>query len=572
MPRHISRTGRRRSASESAAREAMRGWDGDEPDDDQLALMFGSLLGRRLALCVSGGADSVALMHLVARWATLPVARAAWREAERNRTAAQALLKDEIGPAPPSLEVQAAWMDGISGASPAECFDWPAVVVLTVDHGLRPDSAAEAEFVSRQATALGFPHQTLVWTGDKPKTGLQQAARAARYGLLHSAVEAECWAWRRRSDGYFGQVANGAAPTVKRALVTAHNLEDQAETFLMRLARGTTIDGLSSMRSCETFWGAPRAGRSYRSPYQVLRPLLSVSRLSIERYLACRGVEWREDPSNANPQFERVRVRSALPVLEGLGIAPARIAATVERLAIARESLEAQVEDAVRACLVSDHGGLYGHVRGSALSGQPLDRVVRVLRYLLAAFGGGAEPAAYDQIVALAGRIRSGQPVVKQTLAGCMIAAPARMDLAPHDFLVWREAGRLSAAAVDLQPGAFIDWDGGRFRVTAAQSVRGSLQVRPLGANGSTDLRSQVPSLRLWRVAPGSFDTLPAIWDGSKLVAVPYLDAPLSAPSNVRDAIAREWRTTAASGAAVAEANFGGHAIAGARVGPSLGK
>ena len=149
----------------------------DTLSDDGLERLFASLdQASGIVAAVSGGPDSMALMHLLARWRAT---------AER-----------------------------------------PPVLVATIDHGLRPEAADEAAFVAREAAALGLPHRILAWTGDKPSAGIQEAAREARYRLLVAHAREE-----------------GASH-----LVTAHTLDDQAETVLMRLSRGSGLSGLAGMR------------------------------------------------------------------------------------------------------------------------------------------------------------------------------------------------------------------------------------------------------------------------------------------------------------------------------------
>ena len=143
----------------------------------ELAAIFANLARYpRVALAVSGGADSVALMLLVHDW-----------------------------------------LDLLSTG--------PQITILTVDHRLREAAASEAEWVKREAQALGFPHETLVWEGEKPNSGLQAGARHARYGLMTAYCRA------------------ASIP----AIATAHSCDDQAETFVMRLARGSGLDGLAAM-------------------------------------------------------------------------------------------------------------------------------------------------------------------------------------------------------------------------------------------------------------------------------------------------------------------------------------
>ena len=201
------------------------------------------------ALAVSGGPDSMALMHLAVRWLNL------------------------------------------KGRKPA------SIAVLTVDHGLRPEAAEEAAFVATRAAGLGFAHATLAWAGQKPKTGIQAAAREARYGLM----TAYC---REHGIG---------------CLVTAHTEDDQAETFLMRLRRGSGLDGLAAM-----------AAVSDRGGVTIVRPLLGLSKARLTAYLRSLGVPFASDPSNSNASFERVRLRHAMKALAAAGIA--RPALGLERI------------------------------------------------------------------------------------------------------------------------------------------------------------------------------------------------------------------------------------------------
>ena len=188
--------------------------------------------GERLALAVSGGSDSMALLRLVAAW--------------RNER---------------------------------------YVTVLTVDHGLRPDSAKEALQVSAWCMGLGLPHVTLAWQGPKPATGLQVKARAVRYDLMTDWCRAHGVAW----------------------LLTAHTMDDQAETVLMRLVRTTSFDSLS---------GIPEMGEW--KGIGLFRPLLGERREGLRAFLNHLGQPWIDDPSNADERFERVRIRKALPMLAEL--------------------------------------------------------------------------------------------------------------------------------------------------------------------------------------------------------------------------------------------------------------
>jgi tRNA(Ile)-lysidine synthase len=156
------------------------------------------------------------------------------------------------------------------------------VEAATVDHALREGSRAEAEMVAGVCEKLGVPHAilTVEWQ-DKPETAIQERARIARYGLLAG------WA----KDKQLGAVA------------TAHHIDDQAETFVMRLARGAGVKGLAGMR---------RLVRVPGSEIALVRPLLGWNRSELEQICASAGIEPASDPSNDDEQFERVRVRRAL--------------------------------------------------------------------------------------------------------------------------------------------------------------------------------------------------------------------------------------------------------------------
>src|SRR5688500_149409 len=141
------------------------------------------------------------------------------------------------------------------------------LLALTVDHGLRPESAEEARRVHDILQSRGIEHRVLTWEGEKPQSHIQERAREARYALLC----AEC--------------VREKIPF----LAAAHNAEDQIETFWMRLAHGSGLDGLAGM-----------AARREMRGMDLLRPLLGFSREELRRYCAQAGIEWIEDPSNQN--------------------------------------------------------------------------------------------------------------------------------------------------------------------------------------------------------------------------------------------------------------------------------
>lgn len=191
--------------------------------------------------------------------------------------------------------------------------DGPNFYVATVDHGLRSGSAAEAAQVGALCDRIGLPHVILPWRGPKPGTGIQEAARNERYALLRA------FARENRLD----------------ALALAHTQDDQAETVLFRLCRGSGIGGLAAMRAV-----------SRRSGLTVLRPFLDVPKARLVATLDASGTPYARDPSNSDVRFTRPRLRMLAPVLEEEGLDAHRLALLARRAARADAALEAQVDAA----------------------------------------------------------------------------------------------------------------------------------------------------------------------------------------------------------------------------------
>ncbi len=190
------------------------------------------------------------------------------------------------------------------------------LVALTVDHGLRPTSSAEAQYVSQIMKQYDIEHHILVWKGEKPKTGIEEQARLARYRLLCG--------WCKENNIKY--------------LATAHHLYDQAETFLMRLQRGSGLFGLSGM-----------GGVTQRDGIFILRPLLSVHPDEMKNFLHSKGIEWVEDESNQCTDFLRVKMRKSLPLIEKqTGITPARLCETAYNLYKIKEFIEQMVDETIK--------------------------------------------------------------------------------------------------------------------------------------------------------------------------------------------------------------------------------
>jgi len=238
------------------------------------------------------------------------------------------------------------------------------LLALTVDHGLRPEAAREAAQVKRWLAARSIAHRTLRWRGDKPKANLAAAAREARYALLFEACR------RARI----------------RTLALAHHREDQAETFLLRLGRGSGVDGLAAM-----------APRSEREGILLVRPLLDIPKDRLRATLTDRGQDWIEDPSNADPARARTAVRALLPALAAAGVAPARIAATAARMRRVRAALDHATAELLAAGFSFEAAGGC-RIDRARLAAAPEEIALRALDRALRQVGGRDLPPRLERL------------------------------------------------------------------------------------------------------------------------------------------------------------------------------
>ncbi|MER5171762.1 tRNA lysidine(34) synthetase TilS [Thioclava kandeliae] len=381
-----------------------------------LERFIGRLVGQRVALAVSGGGDSMAMLYLLAGRLDLSV--------------------------------------------------------VTVDHGLRPEAADEARMVGQVAQSLGLTHHTLHWNA--PAGGnLMDQARRARIGLMGE------WA---RAQG-IGHIA------------MAHTADDELETFIMRLARASGLQGLSGMRHawCE-------AGVMWH------RPMLDLGRGALRDYLRNRGGHWADDPSNDNPKYERVRIRKAAPQLAALGLTPEVISASVAHLARAEEALSQALVGMVARHVMVDRGDVLVSLEGleTELQGEFRRRLWAVI---LGWINGGEYAPRGTKLEAFCHDI--GQT---RTLAGVRRS---------HDGDFIRFTRELASVQALVVQGGEV-WD--RWRLRGSQDGIG-LQGLSIGALGEAGL-ALCPDWRETGLPRASLMASPAVWAGETLVAAPLAGLP----------------------------------------------
>jgi tRNA(Ile)-lysidine synthase len=333
--------------------------------DAEAAALFADLADERaLVLAVSGGPDSTALLHLMARW--------------RARQ-----------PSGPRLHA------------------------VTIDHGLRTEARREAAAVKRHAAKLGVTHRTMRWSGPKPTTGLQEKARTARYGLLQEV----------------------ALAAKARCVLTAHTLDDQAETVLFRMARGSGLAGIGGMARVTSFAGvaAPEGSAGKRAPrgdvgrdddVVLVRPFLQLPKVRLLATLDDAGIPFAQDPSNVDPRFTRARLRQLMPALAAEGLTAYRLAHLARRVRRSEEALDAIVDFTAKRL------GLVPAVKKLTLergdfSGMPPDLAFRVLGRAIGTIGdeGPVELGKLEVMTdALIEAMASGTTRFRRTLAGAMVS------------------------------------------------------------------------------------------------------------------------------------------------------
>jgi tRNA(Ile)-lysidine synthase len=348
----------------------------DPVADDALDALFGDLAGPpRLGLAVSGGPDSTALLVLLDRWS-------------RRRGG-------------------------------------PDLIVLTVDHGLRPESPDDARFVADLAARLGRPCVVLGWDhgSGQPGGDVQAAARRARYGLLAAAA-----------------AEHGCA-----IVALGHTLDDKAETLLIRLGRGSGLAGLAAMPAERTVDGI-----------RFVRPLIALPKARLEATLTAAGIGWRSDPSNMDAdRFLRAKVRALMPALAEIGLTADRLAATADRLALASDAINPLVR-AVAAEALVDHGGAVSLDRAALAAAGP-EVAYRLLADACRRVRPGDYPPRAAALVAVVAALADG--AARRRTGGGLVFDPRGDRL-----WVYAEAGRAGFPEVVVDRAGTFVWDG-RFTV-----------------------------------------------------------------------------------------------------------
>ncbi len=384
-----------------------------------------------IAVAVSGGSDSIALVILANKWARL---------------------------------------------------NGGAITALTVDHSLREGSAKEAVQVGNWLAKRGIRHFVLGWKGKKPINGIQKAARDERYRLMDQ--------WCQRNHILH--------------LLVGHTQDDQAETFLMRLQRGSGPDGLAAM-------SIQRELTSCR----LLRPVLGYSRNSLREFLKHQRQDWLDDPSNYDERFFRTNLRHWMGEV---GLSSVELAARAKKYGLARKALECEADRTMALGGIFFSAG-YARIKMSFLARTPEDVALLVIARLIAIVGGLLYKPSRASVKRLYNRLIKG-PSENMTLGRCLLR---KFGLYLE---VYRERRNLPEPVI-FEAGRSIIWDG-RFELVFGQvptKAWGNIYLRSLNKYNWYEFLAKKPHHFFKHAIPAfALAGLPALYDDRGIYSVPHLE------------------------------------------------
>ena len=291
------------------------------------------------------------------------------------------------------------------------------LLAVTVDHQLRPESKAEAEWVHKQLLKHQIAHQILTWKGPKPKTHVEEYAREERYNLL----------------------TNFCRKNKSKVLFIAHHQQDQAETFWARLSRGSGLDGLCAIQPM-----------SNRQDILLVRPLLNISKTEILGTLKKHHLKWVEDPMNQDLNYERVRWRQQQSVLDQLNLTAATIAKSTQRLQYAKEALDFYTKEFISKNLIKSPYGFVS-IDEQLFTKLPIDIRIRVLAYILKILASPKKMPSLESIEKIVLKIPK-----YATLSGC------QWVISHHKIFIAQEDQRIPNTPIPAQKwtpwGSILIW------------------------------------------------------------------------------------------------------------------
>jgi len=361
------------------------------------------------------------------------------------------------------------------------------ITAITVDHKLRVEAALEAKQVGLWLKKYGIKHHILCWEGEKKSSNIQAEARKARYRLM--------------SD--FCAVHN------IKLLAVAHTCEDQAETVLMRLMRGSGVDGLSGISDSSDVFGI-----------KLIRPLLGTKRAELREYLHNKSQKWIDDPSNENIKYKRVEVRKFIKASEEPELLTKRLVDTSAHMARAKDYIEQQIRKNLIGIFAFNEAGFYTIDRNCFRNLHPEERL-RSLAAALQHAGGQDYRPRFENLNQLHDNIISGNIGSGCTLWGCEISQSKKKH-EENILYIYRETS-LIAENIAVQPNSQIVWDD-RFICQIGAGGFGNLFIGALRIEGyKSILEGNKDFKNVTNPTKKIIYTIPALQTLEKVLAVPHI-------------------------------------------------
>ncbi len=358
------------------------------------------------------------------------------------------------------------------------------VTVIVVDHGLREESKNEANIVGQNAKLLGFKFKILKWDGVKPKTRIQEIARKTRYKLMTS------WCKKKGIEKLF----------------LAHHLDDQVETFLMRLGKGSGVDGLAVMNYVTEI-----------SSLKLVRPFLEIPKTRFIKILSITNLEWISDPSNFNSDYKRSRIRKILPILSKEGINSKQIGLVIKRMRSAKDALNTQTNILLKKYLSNVDNVAYFLNKELLKDVKEKEILIRVLEKIFMNISGSIYPPRRNKLENIISWILKNNNIKAKTLTGVVVRKRK------SELIFYREPDDCYKS-VNIRPltSRYSCWDD-RFFLKANKS--NDLQIRALGDVGIKILKEEKILKRqgFQNVPLSAWKTVPGVWSKKRLISVPTL-------------------------------------------------
>lgn len=364
------------------------------------------------------------------------------------------------------------------------------LIALTVDHKLRDESKNEAIQAGKWLNKCGINHHVLAWNGEKKQSNIQSEARNARYKLLTDYCH-----------------ASGID-----LLLIGHNSEDQAETVLMRLMRGSGVDGIAGV-----------SARTVAHGINILRPFLKIKKQQIKEFLTTMGQNWIEDPSNLNEKYARVVARNFINQAADKDLLVDRLVETAENMSQSKSYIESKIaEDMQRAVKIYAEG--YVVIDAEVFKLLHVEAAYKILSKIVQAVGGSYYKPRFEKLKNLYQKIYKNNLAGGVTLGGCSIWQ-ANEKNAENLIYISREVADIipeQLLYVSNSPNKFV-WDGRFICEISPDKNYENMTISHLQNEDFKQLAELGTAIKGNSLKKKILYSLPCIKHGNKIVSVPHL-------------------------------------------------